>query len=289
MTHALITQLPQLVKERQDTMTTIGIIPCVLSVTILWMCGIFADLLSTENGNPEPCFFTHETVFTVPANRQRLRLGVCEQVDLTAPALAKWTVTGGGFVSQETAVKTRYSAPSKASGTVTITAVIGNRSCSVVFTVVIPDGVTMKAVAPFYHAYGLPSAGFVGTNIVLTPADVSFKKIMVVEGIATGKGTGVFTSINGLVHPFGTPYHVIDGNIVNGSDEVSSTGRTPPNGTNYTGTFEWNIPWSYNCPGPYIPMFNVLHHVVSDAAGKTTITKATASATTNRNDPSVSF
>jgi hypothetical protein len=147
----------------------------------------------------------------------------------------------------------------------------------------------MKAVAPFYHAYGLPSAGFVGTNIVLTPADVSFKKIMVVEGIATGKGTGVFTSINGIVHPFGTPYHVIDGNIVNGSDQVSSTGRTPPNGTDYTGTFEWNIPWSYNCPGPYIPMFNVLHHVVSDAAGKTTITKATASATINRNDPSVSF
>jgi hypothetical protein len=195
-------------------------------------------------------------------------------------------------LSAITAPVTTYTAPIKvpASGVVaTITAVIGSRSCSVVFTVLKPDGVTMKAVAPFYHASGLPSAGFTGVNIILTPTDVSFVKILVVEGLATGRGTGVFTSGNGEVHPSGTPRKVIDGNIVTGSDKVWSTGRTPPNGTDYTGTFEWNIPWSYNCSSSYHEMFKVLHHAESDASGKTTITKATASATKNRNDPTENF
>jgi len=252
-------------------------------------CGI--GMTCPAGDNPDPCFIKHLTVYTVPADRERLRVGVCEEVNLTAPAVAKWTVTGGGTLSFSTAVSTTFYAP-KDPGTSTIKAVIGNRSCTVVFTVVKPEGVTMTAAAPFYHISAIPSAGFTGTNIVLSPGDVSFRGILVKESeVSTGTGTGVFHSLNGVKHPEGTARAVKDGNIVDSQgDQVFSKGSTAAVNGDYSGEYSLSIPWKYNCHGgTFVLMFDVLHHSLSDKAGKTTTDKANANAAFNRNDPSQGF
>lgn len=246
---------------------------------------------SSAADNPEPCFIKNQTVYTWPANRERLKLGVREQVNLSAPEKADWKITaGGGNLSFAVGQSTQFTAPTSP-GTTTITATIRNRACTITFTSIIPEGVTMTAEAPFYHIFGIPSAGFTGRNIVLSPSDVSFRPIRVREElVGSGNGSGVFTTLNGQPHPQGNAYGVNEGNIVNsGGDQVFSRGDAPPVNGSYAGEYNLSIPWTYSAGGNFQFMFDVLHHSLSDNAGRTVTDKAQAQKTFNRNDPAQSF
>jgi hypothetical protein len=151
---------------------------------------------------PTPCTITSQTVASSPKKRERTKIGVGEEVDLTvSPAPATWAISGSGTLSPSTGSQTtvRFTA-GDAAGSVTVTATGPGCSCTVTFTVVKPASWTQKLIAGTKtHGIGRPHCHWQGTWFV-HPNDVNFYRIRFRERDSKYVGTGSYSSYTGDWH-----------------------------------------------------------------------------------------
>ena len=230
------------------------------------------------------CTITSETVSTARINRQRTRIGVGEQVTLTATPSASytWSVVGGGTLSSTSGDSVVFTAGDRAS-TSTITARRNGCTCIARFTVVEPSGAHQVQHDGTLHESGTASAGFMGITY-LEPRDVSFENIEVIEGECPATATGIRAGDNGKMHPRWPSRASVAG----GTDATGSMVEGPNNSggvywdfvfTNVgalrgNGTFEWNIPWLFRVNGGAEKEFTrLLHRAVYEPSGRVTMSK----------------
>jgi len=133
-------------------------------------------------------------VATSPTDRARTRIGVGEEVTLTAsPGPATWTVSGGGTVSPASGTTTTYTA-GDAAGTVTITGTGTGCTGTITFTVVEPSNWTMArdTALGIKHTLNRPDCGFKGIFWV-HPNDVNFYRVEIREQDSLAVATGAYT------------------------------------------------------------------------------------------------
>jgi type VI secretion system secreted protein VgrG len=147
---------------------------------------------------------TSQTVATSPTNRARTRIGVGEEVTLTAnPGPATWAITSGtGRLSPSSGSHTSvtFTADDNA-GSVTITATGSGCSGTITFTVVQPSSWTMEK-APgtnLKHANGRPDCGWKGLTWY-HPDDVNFYNVQVREQDSQAVTTGSYNTFSGVKH-----------------------------------------------------------------------------------------
>ncbi|MGA9997093.1 MAG: hypothetical protein WBP93_16870 [Pyrinomonadaceae bacterium] len=146
------------------------------------------------------------------------------------------------------------------------------------------------------HAQGTCSAGFHAITY-LTPKTVSFINIEAREGTTSAAATGWLARDNGVTHPVGSWLPVANCDISTGCQIQaidSIYNQYPPNygGPMWgNGDFQWNIPREWRVgTGSATQYTSLLHHFISDAAGKATISKGGAGPfSKNANDPNSSF
>jgi hypothetical protein len=259
---------------------------------------------ATQTCPSTPCTITSETEHTSPGSRTRTRIGVGERVRLTVnPGPGTWSIVHSN-VPQGDPLAT-YRLPESGTsvtfyagdvtGRATITAQVGGCSCSLNLDIVAPTGVSIEREDSrgFYHDQGNPSAGFVG-RVHLLPDDVNFDAVEYREDEAQATGTGGCSFMTGQGHhpnPSSLPLSdtVIPGRGTRSGIDVvqirmTVTGQLSP------GTVTWSIPWHYSVNGGTERLIARINQVAQmDAAGAVTISKAGASVTKSRNDPSSSM
>lgn len=228
----------------------------------------------------------HETVATIPADRTRTTIGVCEEVSITINLATSvtWSLTGGGTLSSTSGTSTVFTAGDSPT-TSKVTATLSNgEKCEVEYTVIAPSGVSMTKVANSKkHVNGTASCGFLA-NITITPTTVSFGNIEGQEQAVAPVVTGFYSTFT-QNHAQGGWFSVGQDNIVGGQDQIFSGNKAPPFSV---GTYVWAIPWHYRCAGTSGAgtEFKVVNHSVSaTATGKVTMSKAGASESCNASDP----
>jgi hypothetical protein len=241
------------------------------------------------------CTIVTQTVSVARSDRTRTKIGVGERVTLTASGSGpfNWVVGSGGKISASSGDTVVFTAGDRA-GTVLVTATGSGCSCSVSFTVVEPSGAYQEKFGATVHTRGSASAGFRGITY-LTPKDVSFENVEIIEGTCEGVGTGSQAKYDKQVHPAWTSGWATvgggtdaKGSVVQGPNQTGSTywdfvfeneGAAPPGPG--AGTFKWVIPWKFRVSGGAEKVFTHLtHYTVYEAGGKVTISKGgvTASA-----------
>jgi hypothetical protein len=225
--------------------------------------------------------------------RSDVRYGINEQVNLSVtikpavtPAQAgglQWRVVGGGgSTTSGFDGKSVYTA-AETPGAVTLKLEITSgpsKSQGPTFdrTIVAPESAYMrqKPQTKIYHTQGLCSVGFMG-EAFLQPNDVSFGRILFLEGEAFGIGIGYYAGINGLKHEFGLPNPVTGCNTRTGCKAFEDIVQTEDGPPFADGEFTWPIPWMYVIgTGTPSAFYTANHHQLSDATGKATIEKAGA-------------
>jgi len=238
------------------------------------------------------CNITSQTAVSVPSNRARTDLGVGESVDVTfSLGAATWTFSPNeGMLSSTSGSTVTYTAPDRAS-TVIITATGGGCSCSITFHIIEPSGIRMvrQPGTQRKHTFHRASTGFIA-DIYFLPETVSFEHCSYVESDVDAVGTGCFQQYfaNNSVghHPnpnpisVGPPTSDTSGSKVNGFDRISC------DADKCDGGWTWSIPWSFQVGGGLSKEFTTVDQVIAiTAAGRATISKAGASASSEFNDP----
>ena len=171
-------------------------------------------------------------------------------------------------------------------GTAVVTVDVGGTKATLTFTVIAPNVINMRRVTTTHQANGLPNAGMT-TSIYAGPADVNFSHITFREDDVGANASGYWAPFNGIGHqpnpaPLGFSNVVVAGlgTEANANDNCQS-GWIPVNPplTDWTGQLTFNIPWRWQCGSGAGLIARVLHRVVTDRAGTTTISKAGASYT----------
>lgn len=230
---------------------------------------------------------TSQTVATSPANRARTRLGVGEEVDLTySLGSASWTKTGAaGTLSPTSGAQSTFTA-GDAAGTVTITATGGGCTATITFTIVEPNGWSMrrKSGTRLRHVAGRPSCGWKGIKY-LHPNDVNFYNLETREldslAVATGcynpshhdkyhgnypppDRAGPWISIVTHTDAGGSGYGGTD-TVYSGYPPVAATGSAPPF---TTGNYYWPIVQQWRVVGQAtvhsFPTVRQEHEIFSD-------------------------
>lgn len=152
---------------------------------------------------PTGLTITSQTVATSPTNRTRTRIGVGEEVELTAsPGPATWALTkGSGTLSPGgSQTKVTFTASDKGE-TVEITATGAGCSGKIIFTIVEPSNWTMKRQpgTNVGHPAGRPRCYWRGVFFI-HPNDVNFYRIQFREKDSKYVGTGSYASYNGDYH-----------------------------------------------------------------------------------------
>jgi hypothetical protein len=234
---------------------------------------------------------TSQTESLVPANRDRLTLGIGERVTIsTNPArVVNWAVAGGGAVAPAMGAATVFTA-SMSPSTSTITATLGAKACTIVFEVIAPTGINFAVDNNPGCGVAGPPNNEIGARTVfdftIQPVTVSFYRANFRENIPG----------NAWVWPDGTagafpaqvvPYMV---NQANSGEDTSSNctfpiGRLdppPPGGGLMAFTYNINVPGEYQNQGGAWVVFiaGETHPKEFDAAGQCrTIINATNGAT----------
>ena len=146
------------------------------------------------------------------------------------------------------------------------------------------------------HVQGTCSAGF-RAHTYLTPMTVSFAHIEAREGTTTSAATGWLSNSNGVTHNVGSWFAVSNcaantGCQIQAIDTIYNEYPQNFGGTPWgVGDFQWNIPRQWRVgTGSAIQFTSLLHHFVSDAAGKGTISKGGAGPfSKNANDATSNF
>lgn len=267
---------------------------------IKWLAGAMVPLLilSAVYGGNEPIIITltHETVATSPKDRKRVKIGVGEEVIITASIKVNWIIAGGGKLSPQQAndIKVVTLTAPETAATVKVTATKDGLTEEVEFEVVEPSGLLMEVTAsgsgPSSNTDPMETS--ITTDVYITPADVNFRKVKTGEREAVGVLTGYFQ----LRYPNGNPHkengpvssigHIEGkGTLASGFDLIAS-GKCPKYGdpSAYSnGTFTWSIPQYYKL-GTTEKNFVILDQVITMAIDSTskkatlTITKAGLSA-----------
>jgi hypothetical protein len=159
--------------------------PALLVVALL---AALPDLRAEAN-NPQPCTITsktkkHAADGTTADNR--LTIGVCEKVDLTASAKAKkWSVDMGGDVDPKAdSTTTVFTAGNKAVDKATVTAELADGTkCTITFKIIIPASAAWKKFDSKVTGYTNGNAGaqMKISNLTIGPMNVSFASIQVRE------------------------------------------------------------------------------------------------------------
>jgi hypothetical protein len=215
-----------------------------------------------DAGTPPPtCTLTTRTLVAAADGttaNTRAKVGVNEEVEMTAPAAGSWTASGGTLSATSGGTVT-WTAPVVGSAgadfTITSTPATGT-PCSVTMNVVRPERRQLtkrsnSVTPPGDRAYpaGASGSGFVADVRVL-PLDVSFSRLQVREGRVTATASGYYDTVlgwNGAVHAAGT---WITLNARNGGI-IDTVGTNPPGGPTpfSAGTYTWPIPQFYRRVG----------------------------------------
>ena len=164
--------------------------------------GVSTPVASSDKSGKVTCTILSSTVATSPAKRDRKRIGVGEEVDLTVkPGPATWEIQqGGGNLSPTFGTSVTYTA-GDASATVIIAAKGPDCTCTITFNVVEPSGWTMKRKpgTNVRHKSGRPHCGWQGIFFI-HPNNVNFYNIKFRELDSQYNGTGSYLSYNGAYH-----------------------------------------------------------------------------------------
>jgi hypothetical protein len=229
------------------------------------------------NGPPgkQKYSLTHVCVADTPTNKNRLAIGVCEEVDLGGmPGNTTWSAPPGTLSTNKGAA-VRFTAPDTEAGSVTIKATVANAEpATLEFRVVKPSGAILLNYPGTLSKIQSPYLSVACWALWYIPPDnVSFYNVKIVEGAAQAVTTGYYDQISGQLHPLGSPQQ---GSLVvrglgtwcSGLDyhDTISAGAAPP----YTnGTFVWHIPWSYITPRGTTNYFTTVDHSGSLTASAT--------------------
>lgn len=195
-----------------------------------------------------------ETVKSSPPDRARTKVGVGEEVTVTASESVNWTLQGGGSISSSSGTTTTYTAPnSQDSATVTGTSIADGSVKSISFTIIEPSGITMEKIANGLTIPG-PNPQMVvefTARFYVTPADVNFEAIQIGENVCNGVANGYFLQVNGQQHARNGPVSMLNhvdgkGTLMDGQDTVRSVSHGTPHSA---GTFTWTIPVRYELGG----------------------------------------
>jgi len=236
-----------------------------------------------------------QTVQAAPPNRARTRIGVGEEVRLTASAPANWSVSGGGTLSATSGTTVVFRAGAQADSA-TITATAAESSGTLRLDVLEPS-FRMEVAFGVKHTHGRPDCGFL-TKMFLLPADVSFVHVDVREQNSACRADGFFARFNGNTHQ---PKEMTSSEpFVVKSPGADGKGSTPdlfdqvysgdPGGRIFEGRVTCDITWEFRVRGGAFKAMpqQAQSHVV-DAAGNCTTSKAGATATRAPNHPTADW
>ena len=208
--------------------------------TITLSCGGYSDSKQIKVYS-----LTSTTVAQTPADTARHKIGVCEEVVLTASDEATFDLVGDGILVTTSPTTARFSAADSA-GTATVKATFSDgHSCSIEFTVITPTGLTYTNVGGTWHEQWTCSAGFRGYPKLL-PTDVSFYNIRTQEQVVAAVCTRYWLPIQGQLHPLGPWAPVDEDNVIRHYDYVASRSTVTPYDD---GTLIWDIPWNLRREG----------------------------------------
>lgn len=196
-----------------------------------------------------------------------------------------WSVTGRGTVSPASGTQTTFTAGDRASTSTVRAARADGCTCTLVFTVVEPDGAYQVQTGSTIHNPGTCSAGFQGITY-LTPRDVSFEWIEINEGVCNSTANGSFATAgwNNLRHPPWPSWAAVSGSTDATGSRVEGPNTGPPPFDHIfsgalpancaSGEFTWVIPWRFRVSGGAEKTFTQLtHHAVADGARRMTMSK----------------
>lgn len=206
--------------------------------------------LVTYSTNYKAYMISNWTVSPYPLNRQRTTIGVAEEVDMfIIPAdTVTWSVSAGS-VNPASGSSTRFTAPSNATATVTVTANYGGGSCGKDFSVKAPSGYN-HAIILTTNSYpkNQASAGM-ELRVWIAPTNVSFYRVEMgeVAGPATNR-TGYFTNHPPVNHTTAGHFWTLSHSNT-WRDTCSLTGCPKPWSD---GSFQWDIPVRWKVEGSTI-------------------------------------
>jgi hypothetical protein len=124
-----------------------------------------------------------ETQATIPNDRTRTKLGIGEEVTVSAAKTVTWSVAGGGSVSPIGGKNTIFTA-SKSRSRPIVKATVGKNACILGFSVIAPNGMKYSAdnadAGGWPHTLGPPN-NFIGNGrafpITIQPTTVSFYNV----------------------------------------------------------------------------------------------------------------
>jgi hypothetical protein len=189
---------------------------------------------------------TNQAVSLIPTNRDRLILGVGEQVALSLVGKPNgnysWSTTAGSLQPTNNVPSTTFTAPSNAANaSVTINFGTGGSSCPLKFTIVEPTGV-VSAPIQSTNSFELNECGALMklSPVIVGPTTVSFYRVQMLEVGRNATGmTGYFT--NGYYSTNLPPSH-----IGSGADEWFQLGNDNswPAAWDNAGFWGFPQPWS---------------------------------------------
>lgn len=260
----------------------IGSALLVVAISAAW-----PDLYAEAN-NPQPCIVVSKTrkhAADGTTADDRLTIGVCEKVDLTASAKAKkWSVDTGGDVDPKADSNTTvFTAGNKAVDKATVTAELADGTkCMITFKIITPASAAWKKFDSKVTGYTEGNAGaqMKISNLTIGPMNVSFANIQVREKSGPPSDVaGYFANnppwtvnapqkgppvVDGgiLWHRAGGdaaglndgPFLTIGDNNVTVAGTVDTAGFPPPGiapdtvaGGFKAGGFTWVIPYEFKC------------------------------------------
>lgn len=198
-----------------------------------------------------------ETVKAIPEPRNRLCVGVGEEVDLSltpdVQGVITWSKQGGGSISPTTGKAIRFTAGEVAAST-TISASCSIGGASISFTTIPPS--TGRVWPAFSNAKltKLPLGIERRANWFIGPTNVNLSKTVIAEQTCLPIATGYFEPFALKVHVPGnlapvTDYPQDKGWACIGYDDLKMKLPNPGLKPYTNGTIAWPIPWHYEING----------------------------------------
>lgn len=223
------------------------------AVTMTVQCGECDDQYADEV-KTVVLILEHETVATIPGNRERLKLGIREEVDLwvTPNKTVRWHISGNGALATVNGPATTLLAGKIAgSEQITVSAEDGSELGTISFGVVEPGSLKFDKVGELlngYFGYGRAGAGM-ELEITILPDDVSFKGLHIKEIPGPGTNvTGYFTNFPPafLFHTPNPNWVVVaEDNRLDVTDTAAYMGASPHPPWE-AGYYRWVIPIQYS-------------------------------------------
>jgi len=243
------------------------------------------------------CGLQSETVVETPLPRSRRTIGVCEEVTVTATDSATesvtWDVSNGGSLNPLTGPTTTFTAPDTATvSTVTATFPDGTE-CSIDFTILAPESVSMVVNSGIRHDQGYASVGF-WALVTIGPTNVSFENVQKKEDACPATNVWGFFEGDTLDHEEGDWTALTPGNHCDDEIWILRLKKLKDGTDQYwAGGFTLPIPTRYRC---WIggnrdghPFATVDTDVDLSDEGRMTVSKAGAIASKDLDEPTSGY